>query len=225
MKRAELLGRLTELVGQRVAPHTVRVAVDGPDAAGKTTLADELACALRAVGRPVLRVGVDDFHHPRRLRHRRGPLSPEGYLHDCFDHEALRRLVLDPLGPAGDGRYVRALMDYESEARRHGPAEPAPPGAVLLVDGVFLLTDALRSSWEVSIYVDVTPEESLRRALVRDVRIFGTPEVVRERYTRRYLPGQRLYRAAARPAETADVVVDNGDPSAPVITRWPAQSS
>lgn len=45
--RDELLGRLAEAVGSVTIAHPTRVAIDGPPAAGKTTLADELAVVLR----------------------------------------------------------------------------------------------------------------------------------------------------------------------------------
>jgi uridine kinase len=52
--RGELHGRLAEAVGSVVLAHPTRVAVDGPPAAGKTTLADELAGVLRAQGCDVI---------------------------------------------------------------------------------------------------------------------------------------------------------------------------
>ncbi|WHT16567.1 hypothetical protein N8J89_25935 [Crossiella sp. CA-258035] len=51
--------------------------------------------------------------------------------------------------------------------------------------------------------------------------LFGSREQVLERYTHRYLPGQQLYREAARPVETADVLLGYEDPAAPVLRRWP----
>jgi uridine kinase len=219
----ELIGRLARLVCGHPADHTFRVAIDGPDAAGKTTLADDLAEAVRASGRPALRVSIDDFHRPRHERYRRGPLSPEGYVRDCFDFPALRRLVLHPLGPDGDGRYRPALRDLRTEEVQDGPARLAPPGAVLVVDGVFLLSAELAGCWEVSIHLDVSPAETLRRALVRDVAVFGSAEAVRERYLRRYLPGQQLYREAVEPARIADVVLGYDDPAAPVVVKWPGR--
>ncbi len=58
--------------------HPIRVAIDGVDAAGKTTLADELVSPMRALGRTVIRASVDDFHNPREIRYanrlRRGVL-------------------------------------------------------------------------------------------------------------------------------------------------------
>jgi uridine kinase len=65
MSRAVLLERMAELVGAVRCSHPIRVAVDGPDAAGKTTLADELASVLRGRGRTVIRASIDGFHRPR----------------------------------------------------------------------------------------------------------------------------------------------------------------
>jgi uridine kinase len=73
----------------RVAPLVRgRVGIDGPDAAGKTTLADAVAALT---GLP--RVRADDFLARDEVRHRRGRLSPEGYYADAFDLPALRAAV------------------------------------------------------------------------------------------------------------------------------------
>jgi uridine kinase len=49
-----------------------RIAVDGIDCAGKTTLADRLGELLHAA-----RVSIDDYVRPAEQRHARGELSPE----------------------------------------------------------------------------------------------------------------------------------------------------
>jgi uridine kinase len=51
--RLALLEHLADLIAARQQPHPIRVAIDGVDAAGKTTLADELAALLAATGRRV----------------------------------------------------------------------------------------------------------------------------------------------------------------------------
>jgi uridine kinase len=219
LSREVLLGRLAELIGGRRCAHTLRVAVDGPDASGKTTLADDLAARLAGI-RPVIRASADGFYRPAGDRYRRGSLSPAGYFHDSFDDAALRDRLLEPLGPAGNGRYRRAVYDARADEPVRRPLETAPPGSVLLVDGVFLLRDELRSCWELSVYLDVDAAETLRRAIVRDVGLFGDEATVREHYLRRYLPGQRLYREQVHPTEIADVVIDNDDPRRPRILAW-----
>jgi len=89
MNRSQLLEELASRIIQIEQPHPIRVAIDGPDAAGKTVLAQELVTPLQAYGRPVIRASIDGFHHPARIRYRRGPTSAEGYYHDSFNYRAL----------------------------------------------------------------------------------------------------------------------------------------
>ena len=61
---AYLAKRGTDLLqAKRIAsvslPHPTRVAINGVDAAGKTTLADALVAPLEELGRPVIRASVD----------------------------------------------------------------------------------------------------------------------------------------------------------------------
>jgi uridine kinase len=70
-----------------------RIAVDGPDAAGKTTFAGGLADALARDGRECTRLTIDDFLRPAAERYRRGDLSPEGYYEDAFDLDAFAAAV------------------------------------------------------------------------------------------------------------------------------------
>lgn len=67
----------------------------------------------------------------------------------------------------------------------------------------------LRDGWDLRVYLHVSPPDAVRRALVRDADLLGGAGAVRERYHRRYLPDQRLYRQHCEPTERADVVVDN----------------
>ncbi|WP_195905373.1 nucleoside/nucleotide kinase family protein [Parafrankia elaeagni] len=216
-----MVGALADLLVGSYPGRVLRVAVDGPDAAGKTTLADELAGGIADRGRPVIRASVDGFHQPRAVRRRRGSLSPQGYFLDAFDYTALRRLLLDPLGPGGDRRYRTAAFDFHHDCPLDGSTREAPAEAVLLVDGVFLLRDELRGCWDRTVFLQISPAASLRQALDRDVALFGSPAAVRERYQTRYLPGQELYRAAAAPADHADVLIDHERPQAPHVLRWP----
>lgn len=85
---ALLAGRIAGL------PLPARVAVDGVDAAGKTTLAAQLASRLRGASR----VTADEFLRPTDERYARGRESPEGYYLDSFDLGSLRRAVLEKRG-------------------------------------------------------------------------------------------------------------------------------
>lgn len=217
--RAELTARLAGLVAAVRVGHPVRVAVDGPPASGKTTLADELAVVLRAQGREVVRAGVDDFLVPRAQRYRRGRYSAEGCYHDAHDRDALCRALLDPLGPGGDRRFRRTAYDAGTDSPASPPPATAPADAVLLFDGVFLLRPELLHRWELRILVSVPFERTLARAKARnaaragagatDAAVDAEAAEVERSWRDRYLPAQRLYSATARPAGHADVIVHN----------------
>lgn len=215
MKREALLARLAVHIEALTLAHPVRVAVDGIDAAGKTTLANELMVWLQARGRPVIRASIDGFHRPRSERYRRGATSAEGYYLDSFDYPAVRAALLLPLGPAGSGRYQRAVFDFRTDRPLAAPDEAALPNAVLVMDGVFLPRPELDACWDYRIWVEVPFAVALGRARERDVALMGSDEEVLARYQARYIPGQQLYLQTVHPRERADAIVHNEDPVRP----------
>jgi uridine kinase len=215
--RVAVLSTLADRILALRRAHPVRVAVDGVDAAGKTVLAGELCDVLRTRGRPVVHVSIDGFHRPRAERLRRGAESPEGYYLDSFDHEAVLERLLRPLGPGGSRRFRRAAFDFRADATVDAPWEEAPADALLVVDGVFLQRPELDAHWDYRVFVAASFETTVARATARDRPFLGEEEAVRQRYARRYVPGQRLYLEACRPEARADAVVGNDDPARPTV--------
>ncbi|MEU8155594.1 uridylate kinase [Micromonospora sp. NPDC048986] len=213
--RGELLGHLAELVGSVAVAHPTRVAIDGPPAAGKTTLADELAVVLRDQGRDVIRATIDDFLFPRARRYPRGEYSAEGCYYDTHDYAALNRVLLDPLGPGGDRRFQPAVYDRSADAVLSPPVTAAPADAVLVFDGVFLLRPELVDRWDLRIFVSTALEKTVDRAVIREHRVSTRVDIER-RWRERYIPSQQLYFAMARPTVHADIVVHNDEPQRPV---------
>ena len=209
-QRAAVLGELAQLIVNEVRGHPLRVGIDGRDAAGKTTLADELAPLVEARGRPVIRASIDGFHRPRAERYRRGRESPLGYYLDSFDYDAVRRELLLPLGRTGKRVYRSAVFDATTDSPVAEERRVASEDAVALVDGIFLFRPELDDLWDFRIFVDVTVEEAERRDAARDaaagrvrtdasLRLFAT----------RYAQGQEIYFDAEQPKARADVVVEN----------------
>jgi uridine kinase len=212
--REDLLGRLTGEIRSATTTHPLRVAVDGPPAAGKTTLADELEAVIRAQGRDVIRATIDDFLFPRAQRYRRGRYSAEGCYFDAHDRDAMCRVLLDPLGPEGDRRFRTAVYDRETDATVTLPVATADADAVLLFDGVFLLRPELIDRWDLSIFVSVAFDRTLERARARGAAHAGPTtdaDEIERSWRHRYIPSQRLYFAQARPSDHADVVVHNDE--------------
>jgi uridine kinase len=197
----------------------VRVAVDGVDGAGKTTFADALSVRLLSLGRPTVRVSIDDFHQVRRLRHARGAASPEGFWLDSYDYARFRTDVLDGFATTGSGRYSSRAHDLATDVVLRPRWRQAQPRSILIVDGIFLQRDELRDAWDLAVFLDVPFAESCRRMAGRDG---GSPDPD-DPSLQRYVDGQRLYVSACDPAARADVLVDGSVPWAPAVARQPAR--
>jgi uridine kinase len=211
--RAQLLRWVADRVPFPSTGLWVRVAVDGVDGAGKSTFADELAAVLTATGRAVIRASVDDFHRVREERYRRGRTSWVGYWLDAFDYGRLRAELLDPLGPGGSGRYRIAVHELTSDHRLNLPSAEAPPGAVLVLDGVFLHRDELAGVWDFSVFLDVPFDVIAARMAIRD----GTDADPAAASLQRYGGAQRHYLASCQPRRRATVVIDNSDLQRPAF--------
>ncbi|MBR1220401.1 uridylate kinase [Bradyrhizobium sp. U87765 SZCCT0131] len=215
--RATVIATLAEAIGGLRQSWPLRVAIDGRTASGKTTLADELAVALQATGRAVIRTSIDGFHRPRAERYARGRHSPEGYYHDARDLTAVITLLLAPLGPGGDRRYCTASFDLAADRPITQPALTAPPDAILIVDGTFLQRPELDDGWDLAVFVETTADIAESRGLGRDADQLGEVDAVRELYRRRYRPAYALYDRLCAPVANADVVVGNDDIARPVL--------
>ncbi|GAA2703056.1 uridine kinase [Actinoplanes palleronii] len=210
-ERDRVLTTVATAITDRRADGFLRVGVDGPDGSGKTILADELAGTLHARGTAVVRVSIDDFHHVRAIRHRRGRDSPDGFWLDSYDYDRFRTDVLTPFGPGGTGRYRPAAHDVATDALLNPEPVQAPPGAVLIVDGIFLHRDELAGAWDLSLFLDVPFTETARRMAARD----GTPPDPSHPGMRRYVEGQRRYFTTCTPHRRATWLLDNTNPATP----------
>ena len=114
-----------------------------------------------------------------------------------------------------DTQYRRAVFDFRTDCPLVTSEEDAPPNAVLVMDGVFLLRPELEACWDYRIWVEVPFAVALERAQERDVALLGSQEEVLARYLQRYIPGQKLYLEAVHPQERADAIVFNEDPAHP----------
>jgi len=202
-----MIGELAARILAIDAGHPVRVGIDGPSAAGKTTLADRLADRLRArTARTVIRAELDHFMKMVEDRNAYPYDSPESYYLDAWDYPAIRAGLLEPLGPVGHRRYVTAAGEAERRA---------PDDAILLADGVFLQRPELDAHWDLRIYLHLEAAESLRRGVDRDRHWMGGAAEAERRYRTKYLPGEQRYLAEVRPRSRAQIVIDGSRRPAP----------
>jgi uridine kinase len=168
-----------------------------------------LAAVLTGCGRSVIRATIDGFHRPQAIRHRQGRLSPDGYYEDARDLAAVRRFLLDPLGPGGSRCYCSATFDLERDEPLQQEVHRADDDAVLIVDGTFLQRPELKKAWDFVIFLDVPEEEARRRGVARDTPALRGLVPATELYTLRYGPAFVRYEAECSPRANAQMVIQN----------------
>jgi uridine kinase len=214
-ERHEVIGYVASRIPPPEGDACPRLAVDGPDGSGKTMFADELAAAVRHLGRPVARVSLDDFHNVRAVRYRQGRESPHGFWQDSYNYQRFRSDVLDPFAPGGSLRYRPAAHDLATDAVLDPQPRLAAPGTVLIVDGLFLHRDELDDAWDLSVFLDVPFDVTAKRLASRD----GANPDPEHPSMRRYVQAQHIYYAACTPHQRADILIDNQDFDAPRVIQ------
>ncbi|WP_250035332.1 uridine kinase [Paractinoplanes maris] len=195
-----LVDELADLLTCRIVDSHLRVALDGAPAADPGALADALVGPLRARGRPAVRIDTTDFLRPASLRLEFGRHDPDSYYQGWFDEAGLAREALDPAGPGGTGRVLTKLWNATTDRAARQAYADLPPGAILLVNGPFLLGGGL--AFDVTVHLEMSAAALARR----------TP--ADEAWT---LPAFARYAAEVDPASFADVVVRVDDPRRPAM--------
>ena len=168
------------------------VAVDGCGGSGKSLLASQLAAGWpRAVV-----VEVDDFYRPNSERQLQ-PATHGGNVD-------LERLVTQVLDPASRGRGAR-YQRYDWDADHLAEWNEIDEDSILIVEGVYSSSDALRRYYEFVLWVACPYDVRLKRGLQRD------GESMRAVWTEQWMPAEARYVEDERPHERADIVLDGSE--------------
>jgi len=162
------------------------IALDGPAASGKTTLAEMLKTLL-----PADVVHMDDFFLPIPLRTPERFAQPGGNVH----YERFREEVLPQLRHPDGFSYRRfdcSVMDFRGE-RTVGTL------SFRIVEGSYSTHPELGRYADIVVFSQVDPEEQLARILRR-----SGPEKA-ERFRREWIPLEEAYFSAYDIKEKADL--------------------
>ena len=196
----------------------LRVAIDGRTASGKTTFGDELAAALRLLGRSTLRTSLDDFKKTWRDAKEKGydRTSGEGYYRNAYDFESARELLLKPAGSEGSGQIVLCAHDPLTGQDHRNVFVTSSDEAILIVDSVFAFRPEYNDFWDFRIWIEVSPQVSLERGIARDSNAEGL-EAATSVHRDRYRVAEEIYIEEVNPCSLVDVRIDNTDFARPLI--------
>lgn len=146
--------------------------ITGGTGAGKTHLANRLIDRLRGQKLTVSYLAQDRYY--RDLSH----LPFEKRYETNFDHPDSMELTLmaEHLEKLKGGEKILAPVFHYVQCTRVDNADTILPADVLVVDGLFLLTDDHVRNWiDLGIYVDVPDDIRLIRRIRRDVIEYEIP--------------------------------------------------
>lgn len=180
----ELIRIISEMINQR--EHTI-IAIDGRCASGKTTLADRLSkffcCNC---------VHIDDFFlQPHQRTPDRFSLPGEN-----IDHERFRDEVLLPLKCGLPFSYRR----YDCRTQSLGSPVHIDPGRLTIIEGVYSCHPELRSFYDLTIFMRISPELQRERIIKR------SPDLA-ERFFSTWIPLEEAYFTAFDIENSADQII------------------
>ncbi len=202
---------LRELGLEGAAGGAKSLGITGRSGAGKSLFGRDVVRHLRATGRDAVLVRLDDFlrpDRPARTGHGCEPVDSPLELPDRV--WKLQQLIDEVLEPHCQGLDVGLDLDLEDgESSRI----EVPRGALLVLEGLYLLHPRLRALLERVVYLDVPEGLLLRRVAARCLPLGDSAEL--ERTRGRYLPAQKGFDLSCPPRTHADLVLDARNPLGP----------
>ncbi|MEP1588820.1 MAG: AAA family ATPase [Tateyamaria sp.] len=124
-----------QILAQPLTPHRRIVAIAGPPASGKSTVAEALAKRLTAQGEDTFVVPMDGYHLDDRLLHLDGTQNRKGAPH-TFDADGFVRLItaLQSVNPV-----IYPIFDRNREIAIAGAGRVPAKCTTVIVEGNYLL--------------------------------------------------------------------------------------
>lgn len=168
---------------------TINIAIDGPCAAGKTSLAKELACAF-----DTRIIAMDDFFLPKELRTKKRYARPGGNVHyERFLTEIAPHLTRSTQGPISYKRFDCNKMDYTQPI-----VLPFKP--LTIVEGSYSMHKTLRDLYDIKVLLTIDPTQQESRLLQREGK---------ERFAEfqaKWIPLEMIYFEDAKLKEICDFI-------------------
>lgn len=188
------------------------VAVEGPMASGKGTLAKTLAQELQEKGTKVQVISVDHYMNPGAIRKQVSPDPASAYYEYTINTQALAEHVLKPITELGKLKAEVDVFNVADEQRPLRVKYDVDEDTVVIVEGIFVLKRDIRDYYDKAIYYDMSEDFVRKSAASRNGsssdKPMLSPEELNARMDARYIPGYEMYLREDNPAGEADIVVE-----------------
>lgn len=194
MRPDDQAGLLVAAIRQlKERPERRLIAIAGPPAAGKSTLAENLQARLQADGIPCGLVPMDGFHLDNRELSAKGLLPRKG-APETFDFDALRAVLMKL---KTQDSVAFPLFDRAKDCVLPDASQVRAEHRHVIVEGNYLLLDVppwrdLKEFWSYAAFIDVPIAELSKRLVERWTRHGHSVEEAKTRAEANDLPNARL---------------------------------
>lgn len=170
--------------------NSMTLAIDGPCASGKTSLADKLQTRFDARVIP-----MDDFFLPADLRTKERYGTPGGNVH----HERFLEEVAPYIGKEVNRSTIH-YSPFDCHKMRYGQQKSLPFAPLTIIEGTYSLHFSLRHLYDIKILLQISREEQTKRLLCRE-----GPQGF-EVFKNRWMPLENLYFSHAQLESVCDFI-------------------
>ncbi len=202
---------LKEIEARKKRDRAFVIGINGIDCSGKSVFAESFEKFLISRGFETQLVSIDDFHNPRAYRYS-GKDQIENYYNKSFDIKTIVEKLLAQVHKKSSYSTRLTVLDWQTDKYDIEKEFSFNQSTIVIFEGVFLFRKELSPYIDYKVFIEITFEESKRRAEIRD-----SEETLRK-YEEKYLPAQRRYLDEFPPSEASDMIVDNSDWEFPRIT-------
>ena len=230
--RYESLDSITERLAVRIIATKEKmghrpciIGIDGPPAAGKSTLTRSLAKTLETKGRKVQVIHIDHFLHVRHTRYGEnrtppkdgGPLPTASHYKYTVNDGLFRMHVLDPIRNNGELKGSLKARELVNEGATNPITDieyDVDEDTIVLIEGIYLFKENTRDYYDEKIFLDADDDTVRERGLARNSgersdKKTKPPEAYLKDINERYLPGIAEYQNKDLPNGYASVLIES----------------
>lgn len=198
--------RLLEVRASVPRERAALVAVSGIDGCGKGWLTRKIVDNLQARGIKAANINIDGWLNLPAKRFSDKNPAEHFYLHAIRFDEMFAQLVL----PLRDARSIRVETDFAEETATTYRKQlyEFTDIDIIVLEGIYLLKQAFRNYYDLSIWIDCSFAKALERALARGQEGLPPADTIRA-YETIYFPAQDIHFQRDNPQQAAAVIVDN----------------
>jgi len=212
----QTLHKLEKVIAKNKYNKPLILGINGVDTSGKTSFSKELSKYLTNKGYKIELIHIDDFHNHSSIRSK-GDNPIDSYIDNAFNLELFEREILNPIKENNKLKKELKLLNLDTDEFTNIKHYNIDVDTIVIVEGVLLYRDPIDKYFDLRLFLDISFEEVLKRAEVRDVPKYGIEFL--ERYRNKYIPIQQKYITNYLPREKSEIIIDNHNYLRPMIIK------